>query len=254
MTDHETEARRIFGRRSSHYTVSPCHRDPEVLARVVELSSPQPDWSVLDVATGTGHTAFALAPHIGYLIGIDITPEMLREAGKLRCERSVTNVDLTLAEAHDLPFKDEAFQLVTCRRAAHHFTDIMRALGELSRVLCQGGRFLIDDRSVPEDDFVDECMNTLDRYHDPSHVRQYRPGEWERMLKTLGFSIETIEPYIKHRPLSSLTAGVSNGEVRKIRDVIERLDSAQQRAFSLTEVDGELHFNHWYVMISALKR
>ena len=61
MRKTEEEAKRIFGERASRYTTSAAHTDPQVLARVVELAAPQPDWLVLDVATGTGHTAFALA-------------------------------------------------------------------------------------------------------------------------------------------------------------------------------------------------
>ena len=209
MKPPEEAARKIFGQRASRYTTSACHTDPQVLAKVVELSSPKPDWSVLDVGTGTGHTAFALAPYVSSMIGMDLTPEMLTEAEKLRTERSITNVDFLIADVHCLPFGDENFHLVTCRRAAHHFSSILQALREMKRALCGNGRLVIDDRSVPENDFVDACMNRLDRYHDPSHVRQYRSSEWRQMLEALGFVVEEVEPYIKHRPLTSLTDGVS---------------------------------------------
>jgi len=251
MTTPEEAAKRIFGRRASRYTTSATHTDPQILARVVELSAPRPDWSVLDVGTGTGHTAFALAPYVSSVIGIDLTPEMLAEAEKLQSQRLITNVVFRLADVHDLPFDDGAFHLVTCRRAAHHFSDIARALREMMRVLRDGGRLVIDDRSVPEDDFVDVCMNELDRYHDESHVCQYRPSEWRQMLEGLGFAVEAVEPYIKHRPLTSLTEGVSPENVQKIHEVLDRLDDDQRRALNLVEVDGQLYSNHWYVMIAA---
>lgn len=253
-TGNKGDAKEIFGKRASYYTASSCHRDPEVLSRVIELASPETDWSVLDVATGTGHTAFALAPHVGSLIGIDLTPEMLNEAKKLRLEKQVRNVYFSLVDTHYLSFPDQTFHLITCRRAAHHFSDILPALNELRRVLRMGGRLVIDDRSVPESDFIDDCMNKLDRYHDPSHIRQYRPGEWKRMLNGSGFAIESIELYTKHRPISALTEGVSGERVNKIREIIERLDSSQRKTLDLREVDGEIHFNHWYVMISASKK
>jgi hypothetical protein len=52
-------------------------------------------------------------------------------------------------------------------------------------------------------------MNDLDRLHDGSHVRQYRPSQWRRMLEDCGFAIEWVEPFTRHRPLTSLTDHVS---------------------------------------------
>jgi ubiquinone/menaquinone biosynthesis C-methylase UbiE len=247
----EKAAREIFARRAAHYTTSAAHTDPQVLARVVELAVPKSDWSVLDVATGTGHTAFALAPHVAVVTGSDLTPAMLVEAQKLQASRAVANVSWHLSDVHRLPFADGSFDLVTCRRAAHHFARIHQALDQMKRVLCPGGRLVIDDRSVPEDDFVDACMNELDRYHDESHVRQYRAGEWRRMLEALGFVVEIVEPYLKHRPLTSLTQDVSKENVQKIHQVLERLSEAQKRVFNLVELQGRRYLNHWYVMVAA---
>lgn len=251
MSSTEEETKRIFGQRASYYTTSASHTDPQVLARVVEMASPMPDWSALDVATGTGHTALALAPHVASVIGVDLTPEMLAEAERLRAERSIPNVTFRVGDVRRLPFEDGAFHLVTCRRAAHHFSNIGQALREMRRVLRAGGRLVIDDRSVPEDDFVDACMNALDRYHDESHVREYRPSEWRRMLTEAGFVVEEVEPYVKHRPLTSLTDGVSEENVRKIRETLDRLNARQRETFRLVEIDGQLHLNHWFVMVSA---
>jgi ubiquinone/menaquinone biosynthesis C-methylase UbiE len=254
MRTPEQEARRVFGQRAAAYTTSASHTDADVLANVVRMSHPASHWNVLDVATGTGHTAFALSPHAGSITGIDLTPEMLTEARKLAQARSITNVSPCLADVHHLPFEGGSFHLITCRRAAHHFSNITRALSEMKRVLRKDGRLVIDDRSVPDDDTVDSCMNELDRYHDESHVRQYRPDEWRRMLEGLGLLVEEVIPYTKHRPLSSLTAGVSRENVQRIHEVLGRLDVAQGKALNLRDVDSEPHLNHWYVTISARMR
>ena len=83
MQSPEDKAQRVFGDRAAFYTTSPAHTDPQVLARVVELARPQPDWVGLDIATGSGHTAFALAPQVKSMIGVDITAEMLRDINNL---------------------------------------------------------------------------------------------------------------------------------------------------------------------------
>ena len=100
MKTPEEAAKRIFAERAATYTSSATHADPQVLARVVALATPQSDWVALDIATGTGHTAFALAPHVRSLIGIDLTPEMLREAERVRRERAVGNVDFRVGDVH----------------------------------------------------------------------------------------------------------------------------------------------------------
>ena len=222
-----------------------------MLERLVARAHPQRSDRALDLATGAGHTALALAPHVASVLAADLTPAMLRQVRRLSAEKMVVNVHPVLADAHALPVPEGTFDLVTCRRAAHHFSAIERALLEIRRVLRGGGRCVIDDRSVPEDDTVDRTMDALDRLHDPSHVRQYRLSEWRRMLERAGFSIDEVEEYTQHRPLASLTDGVAEEGASAIRRILEGLDSAARAALDLREVEGVIHLNHWYVMIAA---
>lgn len=254
MKTPEQLAREIFGARAAMYTTSAAHTDPQVLARVVELSTPRPEWAALDIATGTGHTAFALAPHVRSVVGTDLTHAMLAEAMQLRTRHAIGNVRFLVADAHHLPFADGTFNLITCRRAAHHFSDISGAVREMHRVSQAHARLVIDDRSVPEDDAIDAYMNALDRLHDASHVREYRPSKWRHMLEQSGFVVQTVEPYVKHRPLSALTAGVAADDVQRIHAVLAGLDSAQRTIFNLIEINGKPHLNHWYVLIQAYRR
>jgi len=247
-------AREVFGQRASFYTTSAAHTEKAVLDRVVALAQPHPVALVLDVGTGTGHTAFALAPHVKLVIATDITPEMLNEGRRLKDELGMQNVEFRMADAHELPFEDATFDIVTCRRAAHHFTDIARALREMKRVLKPDGRLVIDDRSVPEDDFVDATMNHLDLLHDPSHMREYRPSEWKTMLVEAGFEVEAIEPYTRHRPLSALTANAGSENAARIHAIIAALDESQRAAMNVVEQDVEIYTNHWFVMAVGVKR
>lgn len=243
----------VFAQRAAFYTTSAVHKDKAVLDRLVELAQVRSTDRVLDVATGTGHTAFAFAPQVRQVVATDVTPEMLDEGRRQKDEGGIGNVEFQLADVHDLPFEDESFDAVTCRRAAHHFVDIRGALREMRRVLRPSGRLVIDDRSVPADDFVDTTMNRLDWLHDHSHVRQYRPSDWQRMMQEAGCKIETLEPYTKNRPLSAFTNGVEPESVAAIERIVAELDEAQRVALNVTEKDGEIYLNHWYVMVIAVK-
>ena len=218
------------------------------------VCAPQPRWQVLDAATGTGHTALSLAPAVRFVAGIDLTPEMLAEATKLRGMQGVDNVGFGQADVSHLPFPDRCFDLITCRRAAHHFPDSRGVLEEMSRVLRPGGTLVVDDRSVPEEDTVDRLMNEFDRLHDPSHVRQYRPSEWRSMLEGAGFEVRSTEVYTKHRPISALTQDLSQTQIRSMISSLRGLGSKQTKLFDLEEREGEFHFNHWYLLVGATKR
>jgi ubiquinone/menaquinone biosynthesis C-methylase UbiE len=144
---NEDRVREIFGRRAATYTASAPHTDPEVLSWVVRRARPEAHSRALDIATGSGHTAFALAPYVSSVTGVDLTPEMLAEAEALKTRKGLSNVSFQIADAHEMPFAAQSFDLVVSRRAPHHFSDIGKALSEMFRVLRPGGRLVIDDRS-----------------------------------------------------------------------------------------------------------
>ncbi len=253
-------AQSIFAERAAFYATSAVHADQAVLDRLVELAQPQATDRVLDVATGTAHTALAFAPHVAHVIATDITPEMMAQGEMLRAEAGIENLEFRMAEAHDLPFEDAAFDIVTCRRAAHHFVDVAKALREMTRVLKPGGRLVIDDRSVPEDDFADATLNRLDWLHDHSHVRQHRASEWRGMMQPhrgasqeAGCKIEAIETYTKHRPLSAFTNGVDAVDVAEIESIVAGLSADQRALLNVVEKDGEVYLNHWYITVIGVK-
>jgi SAM-dependent methyltransferase len=193
-----------FGQAAADYAASPVHAAGPSLARLVELVEPKPTWRVLDIATGAGHTALAFAPHVAKVTASDITPEMLAEVRRLARERTLGNVVTAQAAAHDLPFPDTSFNLVTCRLAAHHFRDPAACVREAARVLIPGGRFTLVDNVSPdraillepsetEFETLASAYNAFDKLRDPSHARCLGLAEWEGIISKAGLVLVARE-------------------------------------------------------------
>jgi ubiquinone/menaquinone biosynthesis C-methylase UbiE len=198
--------RERFGSAAHEYVISPGHRGGRDLDRLVELAECAPDAEALDVATGTGHTALALAPHVGHVVASDLTPQMLAEARELGRERGITNVSFEIAEAERLPFADASFDIVSCRIAPHHFADVQAFVREVARVLRPGGRFVLIDSQAPEDDELDAWLNEVEWRRDNSHVRSYRLSEWRAWIESAGLVIDVIEPFERRHEFAPWTA------------------------------------------------
>jgi ubiquinone/menaquinone biosynthesis C-methylase UbiE len=95
--------------------------------------APLPGSSVLDVGTGTGRAAIALARRGAIVTGIDASAEMLTVARRRAAEADQT-VTFLQGDAHALALPDEAFDSVVCLRVLMHTPDWRRSLAELCRV------------------------------------------------------------------------------------------------------------------------
>ena len=167
-----------FGRVASKYRCSADHTDVEDLDLLLTGLALDPAHRVLDVATGGGHTAVTISGMTGQVVASDLTPGMLREAAKLAAEAGARTIVYAAADAEALPFRDAAFDRVTCRIAPHHFPDVRTALAEMTRVTRPGGRVGVIDSVVPGEPSLDAFLNGVEKVRDPSHVRSYRVEEW----------------------------------------------------------------------------
>ena len=197
--------RQQYGSVGNAYVTSAGHATGNDLARMVELAQPTPGTRMLDIATGGGHVARAFAPHVGSIIASDLTPEMLAHTEQAFAEWGLTNVSVEVTDAEALPFADEAFDLVTCRIAPHHFPDVAAFVGEVFRVLVAGGRFVLVDSTVPDGE-DGAFFNRFEKLRDPSHVRSLTIGEWTGLLEETGFDIEETETFTKVHAFAEWTA------------------------------------------------
>jgi SAM-dependent methyltransferase len=193
----QSAAAEQFGRQSRHYGKGHILADvADVVAATAHFTLPE-SASVLDVATGAGHTGLHFAGLGHRVICADIAQPMLDRVGEAATERGL-NVVTRLHAAEELPHADASFDLVTSRVAPHHFSDPGKFVRETSRVLKSGGHFLLIDGSVEDDDPVaEEWTHRVERLRDPSHHRFLSPATWRSLCERAGLLVvhAGLEPF-----------------------------------------------------------
>lgn len=109
---------------------------------LVATAELQPGERVLDLACGTGVVARAAAARVspsGTVTGVDVNPDMLATARRAAADVA-PGIEWDEADAADLPFDDDCFDVALCQEALQFFTDRRAVLAELRRVVVAGGR------------------------------------------------------------------------------------------------------------------
>ncbi|MFH1475507.1 MAG: methyltransferase domain-containing protein [Chloroflexota bacterium] len=185
MTDDPLRAQ--WAAVAERYGTGWSHADGPDLRWLVEAAAPRPTDHALDLGTGAGHAALALAPHVAQIEAIDPTPEMLAVARRLAAERGIGNVAWGEALADNLPYPAAAFDIAISRFSIHHWPDPAGAFREVARVLRPGGRIVLVDLVAPEEAGLDTFLNAVELLRDPTHGRSLRASEWRTAIAGAGF-------------------------------------------------------------------
>ena len=182
-------AREQFHRQAAKYAVSEAHSSGESLRILTAWASLDRYTLGLDIATGPGFTAFAVAEFCDTIVASDIAQGMLDQARKIAAERGIANVRFETIDAGDISYPDASIDLVTCRTAPHHFQDIGKFLSEVHRVLRPGGVFFLCDTTTSEDPAIAAWHHRVEVARDPSHATAPTTSEWRRYVTDTGFEI-----------------------------------------------------------------
>ena len=172
--------------------------------RLIDLAAPPPGSRALDLATGTGDIAFALARRGSSVVGLDITLRMIelaREKGARRLALRFVQGDMLA-----LPFPGASFDIVTIGYGLRNVPDLATAIEEIARVLTPGGQVLSLDFNRPSNAIVRSAYLAYltivggalgwilhrdpDTYrYIPASIRQYPgAGAVARLFEARGFS------------------------------------------------------------------
>jgi SAM-dependent methyltransferase len=158
--------------------------------------------AVLDVGCGTGALAFAFAPHVAEVVGLDSDAQYLEAARAIAPE----HVSFVEGDAMALPFSYAQFDIAASHRLLHHVRRPELAVSELARVTRPGGRLFIVDQLGSIDPLRSLEMDRFERLRDPTHQRLLPDAD--------------IRGYLDANDLILLTSEVTREQV----DLERRLD------------------------------
>jgi arsenite methyltransferase len=107
--------------------------------KLVNYTHLQKSQTVLDVGTGTGFIAIAIAPLVKNVIGVDLTTEMIERAAQKVKALNIDNIALINADIAEIDFTESTFDLITCAMAIALLPDIPKILGKWYQWLKKGG-------------------------------------------------------------------------------------------------------------------
>lgn len=168
----------------------------------------------LDAGTGTGALAFALAPHVAEVLGVDRESSMLEQARL----RSAPYPNVTFAEG-DIERLDLAtgwFDVAGCARTLHHVRRPELAIAELARVTRPGGHVLVVDQIAPADPLVAVELDRFERARDASHTRLLPDVDVRSLLEANDLVVLRTEAVEERRDLDRyLDLAGCEGEARE---------------------------------------
>jgi len=120
--------------------------------RTVQLSGAKQGDHILDCATGTGDLALEFKEKVGdsgYVLGTDFCEEMIEHAPEKAASNNL-DVDFEVADAMNLPYKDNRFDIASIAFGIRNVDDPVKALKEMGRVVKPGGRVVVLEFGQPK--------------------------------------------------------------------------------------------------------
>ena len=222
LTERNTAAQRLFAPVADTYDryarLLSFGQDPRWRTFLVSRVEARPDDVVLDVATGTGAVALAVARRYGCaVVGVDQSEEMLAVARRRVAAGAGEDVSFVHARAEALPFEDTSFAALTFTYLLRYVDDPAATLAELVRVVRPGGVVASLEFGVPPSAPVRAAWELYVRVGLPTLGRAASPG-WGDVGRFLGASIRDFH---ERYPLERLVgiwraAGIDDVRVRRL--------------------------------------
>ena len=254
-SSHGDVIRREFTIQADAYAATASLADPARVQLLIDAVKPAPDARALEVACGPGHVALVMAPHVGEMVGIDLTDAPLVIAETRRRERGIANLRFETGDATALRFPDGSFEIAVCRFAFHHFDEPERVLAEMVRIVRPGGTVAVHDLIVSEIAERGAYQNRFENLRDRSHTRAFPLSGLLALFAAANLDVEHVStealtPQVEPWMERAQTPPDRAAEARALIEADERDDLSGTRPY---RVDGQLHFTQRTVIVVGRK-
>lgn len=246
---YEESIRREFTHQSASFGKAPVMTSAETLGTLTDLLPADPDARWLEVACGTGLISRALAPKVGSVLGVDLTPAMLEQARDGAAEEGLAGVEFSLGDATDLAeLPADSFDGSVTRLSLHHIPVPERVVAEMARVVRPGGWVVVSDIVGDADGEAAAWREEIERLRDPSHWACQTAERLRRMGEISGLELdeEKLIP-IEIDFDEWLRRGSGGADSASLVDELLRRQPASAECFSVsTDERGRwLHQRYW---------
>ncbi|RIA37950.1 methyltransferase family protein [Hephaestia caeni] len=251
---HDAVVEEQFGPQAHAYAQSAVHAGGDDLdALEVIAERDRPDHAV-DLGTGGGHVAYRLARHARTVTAVDLSAAMLDTVRKTALARGLSNIAACAAPAEDLPFEDDAFDMLCCRFSAHHWRDFEGGLRESRRVVKSGATAVFIDVVSPGYAPFDTHLQAVELLRDPSHVRNYTEAEWTSALARSGFRVRGTQKRRLRMEWQSWVDRMRTVEAHRsaIRS-LQQCASAETASYFAIEPNGSFSIDTLQIEVTACR-
>ena len=239
--DIQRRAEEQFSHRAQAYVSSEIHAKGSDLDLILQIAGNLTGQTVLDIATGAGHTAIRMALAGASVTATDLSQSMLDVASN-QAKASGVSMSYKKCAAEHLPFADASFDIVTCRIAPHHFADPAGFVAESARVLKKNGEFLLIDNISPTDKSLRGVVNEVERRRDSSHVEAYTVKTWIDWLSAAKLELESFYRWQRVKIFTDWcdVSGMTVQNRDKLEDYVLSLRQTAQIYLNVTTKEGRL--------------
>jgi SAM-dependent methyltransferase len=187
---YEESIRAEFAEQTDAFSGARELQQDAILGAVLEAVPADPRARWLEVACGAAMVGRSLAPRVGAVHGVDLTPAMVERAREEAATAELENAHFSLGDATALEFEDGGFDGALTRFSFHHIPAPQRALEEMARVVRPGGCVVVSDHARDADPEVAAWVEEIERLRDPSHWACLTPARMRTIAEVAGLVLD----------------------------------------------------------------
>ena len=221
--------------------------DQELLGKIYDLAGIRGGETVLDLATGTGLVAKQFHGRVAEVIGLDISPDMTRQASAY--------VDrMLISPVESIPLASESVDVCVCRQGLQ-FSDLPKAISEVARVLRPGGRAVFCHLYAYGDADQTDAFK-IQALRNPARVNFFKPGSLEAVLEPRGLAVTETVRYLSRESVNQWIdhGAAAEPEKKAIKDAYLSASDDFKRLHEIVVAGDDLMDTMLFLILRAEKR